>query len=140
MKAYLDTSFIISLLTLDVHTLRARQFLLNAAPILWISDFSTTEFAAVIARRVRTGIITSAAAVETFRTFETWAANQAALIAISPGDCTAATSYIRRLDLALQAPDAVHIAIAHRIGATLVTFDIQMAASASALGLPIANA
>jgi uncharacterized protein len=48
-----------------------------------------------------------------------------------------ATTFLRRLDLPLKTPDAIHIAIAQRLGATLVTFDRQMAASARALGTPV---
>jgi hypothetical protein len=53
---------------------------------------------------------------------------------LAPIDIAAATTYLRRLDLPLRTPDAIHIAIALRIGATLVTFDRQMAVSARSLG------
>ncbi len=139
MKAYLDTSVIIPLLTLDAHTFRARQFLIDIEPILWISDFAAAEFASVIARRVRTGIITERDARQIFQTFDTWVANHAQRIDLEPGDAALAQSYIRRLDLTLLAPDALHIALAHRAGATLLTFDNKMAASALALGLKIAD-
>jgi predicted nucleic acid-binding protein len=46
---------------------------------------------------------------------------------------------LRRLDLPLKTPDAIHIAIAQRVDATLVTFDWQMAAAARALGTIIAT-
>jgi predicted nucleic acid-binding protein len=44
---------------------------------------------------------------------------------------------LRRLDLTLLTPDALHIAIAARIDATLVTFDRAMATSARALGMAV---
>jgi predicted nucleic acid-binding protein len=53
---------------------------------------------------------------------------------MTPGDLAAATMFLRRLDLPLRTPDALHIAIAQRVGAMLVTFDRQMAASARTLG------
>ena len=56
---------------------------------------------------------------------------------MTPGDLAAATMFLRRLDLPLRTPDALHIAIAQRLGATLVTFDRQMAASAHALGTAV---
>jgi predicted nucleic acid-binding protein len=42
---------------------------------------------------------------------------------------------LRRLDLNLRTPDAIHIAIAQRLGAELATFDVRMAESAEALGV-----
>jgi predicted nucleic acid-binding protein len=58
---------------------------------------------------------------------------------MTPGDLAAATMFLRRLDPPLRTPDAVHIAIAQRLGTTLVTFDRQMAASARALGTAVAT-
>ena len=55
-------------------------------------------------------------------------------VEMTPGDLAAATVFLRRLDLPLRTPDALHIAIAQRVGAMLVTFDRQMAASARTLG------
>lgn len=70
---------------------------------------------------------------------DTWVARSAARVEISPGDVAAATTFLRRLDLTLRTPDALHIAIAQRINATLVTFDRQMAASARALGMAVST-
>jgi len=47
---------------------------------------------------------------------------------------------LRRLDLNLRAPDAIHIAITERANATLVTFDLKMADSARSLGVAVASA
>jgi predicted nucleic acid-binding protein len=58
-------------------------------------------------------------------------------VEIAPGDVAAAQAYLRRLDLTLLTPDAIHIAIAGRISATLVTFDRAMAASARVLGVAV---
>jgi uncharacterized protein len=52
----------------------------------------------------------------------------------------AAAGALRRLDLPLRTADAVNIAIVRRMGATLMTFDEKMAASAKALGVRVAAA
>jgi uncharacterized protein len=46
---------------------------------------------------------------------------------------------LRRLDVNLRTPDALHIAIAQRLEATLVTFDWGMAAAARPLGMAVAT-
>ena len=45
--------------------------------------------------------------------------------------------YVRRFDLALRAPDALHLAIARRLDATLVTLDRRLAAAAGELGIAV---
>ncbi len=55
-------------------------------------------------------------------------------------DVKRADAVMRRLDLTLRTPDALHIAIAERIGATMATFDDKMAAAARILGLAVAAA
>jgi predicted nucleic acid-binding protein len=57
-----------------------------------------------------------------------------------PSDRSAADLFIRRLDLPLRAPDAINIAIAQRVGATLATFDDKMAECARTLGTNVAVA
>ena len=70
----------------------------------------------------------------TLSRFDTWLARTADRIEISPADVAVATAFLRRLDPTLRAPDAIHIAIAQRVDATLVTFDRRMADSARHLG------
>jgi uncharacterized protein len=58
---------------------------------------------------------------------------------ITTADIDAANRILRRLNVNLRTPDAIHIAISRRLEATLVTFDRSMAAGARALGVPIAT-
>jgi hypothetical protein len=53
---------------------------------------------------------------------------------MTSADVTAAAGFLRRLDLTLRRQDALHIAIAQRVGAALFTFDQQMTSAARALG------
>ncbi len=66
--------------------------------------------------------------------------DEAQNVALALGDVLAAEGFLRRLDLTLLAPDALHIAMCQRIGATLATFDEKMAASARMLGVDVAAA
>ena len=47
------------------------------------------------------------------------------------------TLYVRRFDLKLRAPDALHAAICRRLGMRLVTLDRRLAAAARALGIDV---
>jgi uncharacterized protein len=51
-------------------------------------------------------------------------------------DLRAAEAFLRRLDLSLRTADALNIAIAQRMRASLVTFAQKMAATARILGIP----
>jgi hypothetical protein len=47
-----------------------------------------------------------------------------------------AADLVRRFELMLRTPDALHIVIAARMAATLVTRDDRMAKASTAIGLP----
>lgn len=72
-----------------------------------------------------------------FFRFDAWAAQTSQRIETLPADMKAAEAFLRRLDLTLRAPNALHIAMAQRTGAALVTFDERMAGCARVLGLQV---
>lgn len=120
-------------------TVRAEQFVSRAPPVLLVSDFAAAELASVIARRVRTGELTTTEAKNIFRRFDAWKRARAQHVETESADVTAAEAFLRQLNLTLFAPDALHIAITKRAGAALATFDTKMAASAQNLGLDLAG-
>ena len=56
---------------------------------------------------------------------------------VHPADVRLAYSYVRRFGLALRAPDALHLAITHRLNATLVTLDRRLERAARELGIAV---
>jgi predicted nucleic acid-binding protein len=64
-----------------------------------------------------------------------WLARSAKRVETVSADIVTAQGFLRRLDLPLRSPDAVNIAIAQRVNATLGTFDDKMRAAATALGV-----
>jgi len=72
-------------------------------------------------------------------TFDGWASTACIRIEISQRNVALAASFLRRLDLTLRAPDAINIAVAHRLRASLVTLDARMAANAVTLGVAVAD-
>lgn len=135
MRLYLDASVLVSLLARDALTPRAYSLLRSRTAELLVSDFAAAEFASALGQRVRTGELTAEEARAAFANFDAWTARTASRVAAA--DVRAAEAFLRRLDLTLRAPDALHIATAERIGEALATFDKKMAAAARALGLSV---
>ena len=136
MSRYLDTNAIIGLLTADPLSTRVGSVLRQGAEPLMISDFAAAEFSAVVGRKARTGTITRQHALDALAALDQWRV-RVSRIELEAGDIARAEMFLRRLDLPLQAPDAIHIAIAQRLNATLVTFDRQMASAARVLGIAV---
>ena len=102
-----------------------------------MSDFSGAEFTAVIARRVRTRDLRTDEARTAFANFDTWCARHAKLVNIESGDILGATRLMRRLDLSLRTPDAIHMALVQRIDCRLLSFDRTLVSAARALGIAV---
>lgn len=133
---YADTSMVVSLLILDDGAAPAKRLLGNAAGLL-VSDFMRAEFAAAVARRMRMGLLRRDEAQRAFEALDTLAGHSTACQAETE-DMRLVEAWLRRLEVNLRAPDALHLAIAHRLGAPLLTLDTGMADAARALGIPVA--
>jgi predicted nucleic acid-binding protein len=137
LTIYLDTSVIVSLFVPDRFTAIADTMLKREQAVVAVSDFAAAEFASAISLRVRTAAMKAAEALVTFSDFDAWISTAVEHVSVDSADIRIASTALRRLDLPLKAPDAVHIGIALRLGAVLATFDDQMIESASALGLKV---
>lgn len=140
MNVYLDATVLVALFTNDPFTDRADDFLRREEPALTTSDFAKAEFASAIARRVRMQELTPEEARIAFSAFDVWTARSVRTITALPADIAAASAFLLRLDLPLQTPDAINLAIAERVGCAVFTFDRKMAGNATALGVPITPA
>jgi len=137
---YLDTSVLVALMATDRLTARAELFLADDPSLIFISDFAGAEFASAIARRFRAREITQADGMDIFAGFDAWRQQIPKIVSAISIDIACAEAFVRRLDITLRAPDALHIAICQRVGLSLVTFDDKMAASARMLGVDVAAA
>jgi predicted nucleic acid-binding protein len=136
---YLDASVVVALFVIDPSSARAEAFASANPEVFIISDFGAAEFASAVARRVRTRDLTPNEGRLAFSNFDTWVDRSVDRREITNSDIAAADRILRRLDVNLRTPDALHIAIAQRIGVTLVTFDLGMAEGARALGMAVAT-
>lgn len=139
MSLYLDASVLVALFVIDPTSARAEIFLAGYPEILVISDFGAAEFSSAVARRVRMRALTRDDGRLAFANFDAWLARSADRQRTTTTDIEAAERILRRLEVNLRTPDALHIVIAARVNATLVTFDQRMAASARALGMAVAT-
>jgi hypothetical protein len=136
---YLDASFLVALLTAEPSSLRAIRFVRAYPGGLVVSDLAAAEFASAISRRVRMRQMPQAEGQLVLSAFDRWMVTGANGMEISSADIAVAAVFLRRLDLALRTPDAIHIATAQRLAATLITFDQRMATAARALGVAVAD-
>lgn len=139
MSHYLDASALVSIFYEDAHSGTALAQLGGMQRLL-VSDFAAAEFAAAIARLHRMARLDVGEAEAIFSNFDRWNGSRTVRVGAMPPDMATAAQLVRRLALGLRAPDALHIAIAGRVRATLVTFDQRMAAAARSLGVPVAAA
>ena len=139
MSHYLDTNAVIGLLTADPLTPRVTALLRQVAGPMIVSDFTAAEFAGVIGRKMRTGVIPRQYALDALAALDQFSL-RVSRIALEPSDVPCADGFLRRLNLPLLVADAIHIAIAQRLGATLVTFDQRMASMARTIGIAVAGA
>jgi len=141
VSIYLDTSVVVALfITSDPFTERARGHMAGNPDSVIVSDFAAAEFASVVGRLTRMRRLTANDATAIFSDFDAWKAGTAVLVVTTTPDIAVAASVLRRLDLNLRTPDAINVAIADRLGATLATFDENMAIAARALGVQVASA
>ena len=138
MSFWLDASVLVALITREP-TSRQIDHLLDHSESPMVSDFCIAECSSAIARLVRIGTRTTDEADELFRDLDDWVATASNFVAVDQGDVSMATDFTRRPGVTLRAPDAIHIAAAQRVGATLLTLDNGMARAAAEIGVPCIN-
>jgi predicted nucleic acid-binding protein len=140
VSVYLDASALVAILTDDPFTERTTAFLRTFTSVLIVSDFAAAEFSATVARHVRIQKYSPEHARTAFSTFDLWSSRGTQRVHVTQEDIASAEIFVRRLDLTLRAPDAIHIAISQRTADHLLTFDRKMAEAARALGTEVAQA
>jgi predicted nucleic acid-binding protein len=135
LSLYLDTSVLVALFIQEAATPIARAGV--AGQVVMVSNFAAAEFSAAISRRNRVGELSEGQVHQLFADFDLWTARGAHWIDAEPSDIALAIALVRRLELGLRAPDALHLAICQRAGQALFTFDLKMASAAPTLGIKV---
>jgi hypothetical protein len=137
LSCYLDASVMLPILVKGPGSAVVDAFMAAVDQELLVSDFGAAEVASALSRLVRMGRLQSGDGMACLADFDAWRASMTGPADIHAVDVRLAAAHVRRFDLALRAPDALHLAIARRLDATLVTLDRRLAAVARELGIAI---
>jgi uncharacterized protein len=137
MSFYLDASALVPTLIAEPASIAVDDFLLGCSDTLVVSDFAAAEVASALSRLVRMDRLTIAEAAGRLADFDAWRAGEIEPADLDTHDCRLANTFVRRFDLRLRAPDALHAAICRRLGLQLVTLDRRLAAAARELGIDV---
>ena len=100
-----------------------------------VSDFAFGEVCSAMSIRVRRREIDANEAERILSLLEDWADRSARRVTMEPKDIAQATRFVRRYELGLRMPDALHLALAQRLDASIATQDRRQATAAATLGL-----
>ena len=81
------------------------------------------------------GLLTLPDASARLTDFDVWRAAMSVPVDVHASDVRLANAFVRRFDLMLRAPDAMHVAVARRLDVTLATLDRRLARAARELGV-----
>ena len=137
MGVYLDASVILPMLVEEAASPAVDAFIARHPTGLVLSSFAAAEVASVLSRLVRTGQLETADARDRLADLDAWQALATEDVDVQPSDIRLAGLHVRRFELMLRAPDAVHLAICRRTDHVLATLDRRLAAAALAVGVPV---
>lgn len=135
MIVCLDTSVLVAAFTREAGSLRALALLAESSA--WrVSDWAHAEFAGAIRVKARRAELNADQIELVEATLDEMIASAGASVPVHADDHIEARRLIIE-DGLLRAPDALHLAIAQRIGARLATFDANLARAAEAVGVEV---
>lgn len=137
MSLYLDASAAVATVIEETASAAVTRFLHAATEPLILSELAAAEVASALSRLVRMGQVSNQSAVTRLAEFDAWRSSTTIGIEFQMADFRLASVFVRRFDLGLRAPDALHAALCRRDDHRLVTLDRRLAAAAKALGVSV---
>jgi len=139
LSLYLDASVLVPLVVADALNERAFALLQGQPEPLLVSQFAVLEVASALNRKVRTGDLAADQCATAKANLDAWRAASAQSAEMTEHDIASATDLLNDLALNLRGPDALHLALVRRLGATISTFDVGMAEAARKLGIVVVS-
>ena len=135
MSFYLDASVLVPLFVTEPSSQVIEDWVRSVSDELFVADFAAAEFHSGISRRIRTGELSRALAVEVRNAFEHWRQADSSTVESVPGDIRTAARLAQTPTPRLLTPDAIHLAACMRLGLTLVTNDAGLRGIAEREGI-----
>lgn len=137
MRSYLDASVLLPLIVEEAASGAVDDFIDRDSGGLIVGDFAAAEVASALSRLVRTRVLDAHDASARLADFDVWRAADAQALDVERSDVRAAGLIVRRFELMLRTPDALHLAICQRLDAPLITLDRRLALAARAMGVEV---
>lgn len=135
MIAYLDASVLVPLMVVEDSSSAMRRWVASFEGRLIVSEFAASEASSGILKLVRMKLLSAGDATAALSDFDAWRFAVTETIGIGDSDFRAAHLLVRRFETKLRAADAIHLAIARRLDAALVTRDHTLRDAATLLGV-----
>lgn len=137
MSFYFDACVLVPLFVEEDSSAAIGRFVERQTGEIVVSDFAAAEFGAAVSHHVRSRRTDADGASAALSLFDQWLESEAEHIAVSSADILRAGAIVRRFELKLLTPDAIHAAVCERLGLTLVTLDWRLADAATKLGIAV---
>jgi len=134
LNLYLDADVLVPLFRDELATPSIQRLVRGSDQVLFVSNFAAGEVGSAFARLARMKLLTDDDALQRLAAFDHWRAVATNKIACDDFDIGNAALLVRRFDLAVRLPDAVHLAICVRHTLALATLDRQLADAAKSIG------
>jgi predicted nucleic acid-binding protein len=137
LSVYLDASVLLPTIVAESASAEVDTFLAGTTGPLIISDFAAVEVASALSRLVRMNSLSEDDAWARLGDFDAWRAAASSNAEIQGSDVRTADIYVRRFELKLRAPDALHLALCRRLDLRLATLDSRLAVAAAEFGVSV---
>lgn len=134
MSVYVDASALTAIFVREPGWQGIAEWLAMQDGALVYSNFGFGEFRSALGNRVRRREASADYAIGLVATARSYLAPWT-LVDITSPDIADASDLLERFDLGLRLPDAIHIAVARRLGLRLVSTDVRQVFAARAFGV-----
>jgi uncharacterized protein len=135
LSAYLDTSAVVPLFLNEIHSLKAKSWIISSRQQLFYSHLVRGELNSAVSRQVRLGSIDERQAERIRLEADEWLTRSLRCVAVDDEDIETAANLVAKPSPKLLMPDAIHLVVCRRKNFALVTFDQDLLTIAAREGV-----